>query len=109
MACNVRELQNVIERSVVVSMGEVLSLRARGAQANRRLAWNSNLGRSGTRAHPAGVAELRLVLGGPSGAAVRLGVKRTTLLYKMRRLGIDRPADQTFAARAHSGNSASKI
>ncbi len=32
------------------------------------------------------------VLGGRHGAAARLGIKRTTLLYKMRRLGISRPA-----------------
>jgi formate hydrogenlyase transcriptional activator len=32
------------------------------------------------------------VLGGPQGAAARLGIKRTTLLYKMRQLGISRPA-----------------
>ncbi|HET8925010.1 MAG TPA: sigma 54-interacting transcriptional regulator [Candidatus Acidoferrum sp.] len=32
-------------------------------------------------------------LGGPRGAAARLGLKRTTLLYKMKRLGIARPAD----------------
>ena len=32
------------------------------------------------------------VIGGPNGAARLLGVKRTTLLYKMRRLGIARPA-----------------
>jgi formate hydrogenlyase transcriptional activator len=32
-------------------------------------------------------------LGGPRGAAVRLGLKRTTLLYKMKRLGIAPPSD----------------
>jgi transcriptional regulator with GAF, ATPase, and Fis domain len=32
-------------------------------------------------------------LGGPRGAAARLGVKRNTLFYKMKRLGIVRPAD----------------
>jgi formate hydrogenlyase transcriptional activator len=34
------------------------------------------------------------VVGGPHGAAVKLGVKRTTLLAKMRRMGISRPIDQ---------------
>jgi len=32
-------------------------------------------------------------LGGPQGAAARLGLNRTTLFYKMKRLGIARPAD----------------
>jgi len=34
-------------------------------------------------------------LGGPRGAAVRLGLKRTTLFYKMKRLGIAPPADHS--------------
>jgi len=34
-------------------------------------------------------------LGGPRGAAVRLGLKRTTLFYKMKRLGITPPADHS--------------
>jgi formate hydrogenlyase transcriptional activator len=34
------------------------------------------------------------VVGGPRGAAAKLGVKRTTLLAKMRRMGISRPIDQ---------------
>jgi len=32
-------------------------------------------------------------LGGPRGAAARLGLKRTTLFYKMKRLGVTPPAD----------------
>ena len=34
------------------------------------------------------------IVGGPNGAATRLGLKRTTLLARMRRLGISRPIDQ---------------
>jgi formate hydrogenlyase transcriptional activator len=34
------------------------------------------------------------IVGGPHGAAVKLGLKRTTLLAKMRRLGISRPSSQ---------------
>jgi transcriptional regulator with GAF, ATPase, and Fis domain len=37
------------------------------------------------------------VVGGPRGAAVKLGLKRTTLLAKMRRLGISRPVSQEGA------------
>jgi formate hydrogenlyase transcriptional activator len=33
------------------------------------------------------------ILGGASGAAARLGIPRTTLIYRMRRLGIERPED----------------
>jgi len=54
------------------------------------------------------------VLGGPHGAAVRLGVKRTTLLYKMRRLGIGRPPEETApekeaAEKVPSRNSTAKV
>jgi hypothetical protein len=49
-------------------------------------------------------------LGGPRGAAVRLGLKRTTLSHKMRRLGIERPpveetAEPTLEDKVRSGNS----
>jgi transcriptional regulator of acetoin/glycerol metabolism len=37
-------------------------------------------------------------LGGPEGAAARLGLKRTTLFHKMRRLGIARPARRAVGA-----------
>jgi formate hydrogenlyase transcriptional activator len=37
------------------------------------------------------------VVGGPRGAAVKLGLKRTTLLAKMKRLGISRPSPQDGA------------
>ena len=36
--------------------------------------------------------ETRWVVGGPNGAAVRLGLKRSTLQFRMKKLGIDRPA-----------------
>jgi formate hydrogenlyase transcriptional activator len=35
--------------------------------------------------------EVRWVIGGPKGAAVKLGLKRTTLIHKMQKLGISRP------------------
>ena len=91
---NVRELQNVVERSMVVSSGSVLSL-SRPSEPKR-----TDPG-SGTRTLAEAERDHILqalrnadwVVGGPHGAAV-LGVKRTTLLYKMRRLGIDRHPDE---------------
>jgi len=38
------------------------------------------------------VAEVRWVIGGPKGAAAKLGLKRTTLIHKMQKLGIYRPS-----------------
>lgn len=88
---NVRELQNVVERSVVVSSGEVLAL-SRPAESKRTDSLGIRTLAEVEREHILQVLQhADWVLGGPSGAAVRLGVKRTTLLYKMRRLGIDRP------------------
>jgi len=37
------------------------------------------------------------VIGGPKGAAAKLGVKRTTLIHKMEKLGVSRPAPQRVA------------
>jgi len=38
--------------------------------------------------------EVRWVIGGPKGAATKLGLKRTTLIHKMQKLGISRPSLQ---------------
>jgi formate hydrogenlyase transcriptional activator len=89
---NIRELQNLIERAVVLSNGPVLrpplgELRAmvRGPEpvAGRTL-------EEAEREHI--VEVLRNsggVISGHNGAAVRLGLKRTTLQYRMRKLGIE--------------------
>jgi formate hydrogenlyase transcriptional activator len=92
---NVRELQNLIERAVIRSNNGVLpnplpdknpvmvppsgdtftaSTRALILHALRSTGW---------------------VIGGAAGAAARLGLKRTTLIAKMKKLGISRPAQQT--------------
>jgi formate hydrogenlyase transcriptional activator len=106
---NVRELQNVVERSMVVSSGSVLSL-SRPTELKR--SDSSAVMRTLAEAERDHILQaLRnadWVLGGPHGAAVRLGVKRTTLLYKMRRLGIDRLPDERPAAKSDSRDSTSK-
>jgi len=89
---NIRELQNFIERGVTMTRGEVLRLPLSGlafedcgAEQVRTLA-------DAERAHI--MATLRAtnwVVGGPAGAAARLGLPRTTLIFKMRQLGIVRP------------------
>jgi formate hydrogenlyase transcriptional activator len=92
---NVRELQNVIERCVILSsdgvlhppqLGEVKCPDADGRPKARTLA-------EAERNHILQtLRETDWVIGGPNGAAVLLEVRRTTLLYKMRKLGILRPA-----------------
>lgn len=92
---NIRELQNFLERSVILSSGptlqaplESLSLhRSRPAVPGAPL----TLEEAETRHIIAALQEVNWVIGGPKGAAEKLGLKRTTLVAKMRRLGITRP------------------
>ena len=92
---NVRELQNFIERGVIVSQGAVFELpleklRLKKADVPRE----ARTLEDATREHILQVLqETKWVVGGRHGAAARLGIARTTLLSKMRRLGIESAAD----------------
>jgi len=92
---NVRELQNLVERAVIRSNNGVLPnplpdknpvmvppSRDTFTASTRALILHA-LGSTGW------------VIGGAAGAAARLGLKRTTLIAKMKKLGISRPAQQT--------------
>jgi transcriptional regulator with GAF, ATPase, and Fis domain len=90
---NVRELQNFIERSVILSLDTVLrpplqDLKIPPKNGPPKIRTLADAERDVI--HEA-LRTTDWVIGGENGAAVRLGVKRTTLLYKMRRLGISRP------------------
>jgi formate hydrogenlyase transcriptional activator len=90
---NVRELQNFVERSVILSLGTILcpplqELKATAKSPGRQVRTLADAEREVI--HDA-LRSTDWVIGGQDGAAARLGVKRTTLLYKMRRLGIARP------------------
>jgi formate hydrogenlyase transcriptional activator len=93
---NVRELQNVIERAVILSPGSSLQvplgdLQPASAHAPVPGASPSTLA-DAERNHILSVLrETEWVLAGPNGAAARLGMKRTTLQSKMKKLGISRP------------------
>ena len=89
---NIRELQNFIERSVILSVGSVL--RAPLAGLKRSLEAES-LGaitlEEAERDHIRKTLEYtRWVVAGPNGAAARLGMKRSTLYFRMQKLGISR-------------------
>ena len=100
---NVRELQNVIERSVIVSDTDELAVDERWLST--RPAVDSRLGMSGALAsHEKALIEdvLRAAGGrvsGPSGAAARLGIPRSTLESKIRTLRIDKSRFRTRAPR----------
>jgi len=95
---NIRELQNLIERAVILSRGSVLEVPLGELKQSARAATNGANGltlEAVERAHILRVlGESNWVIGGPSGAAARLGLNRTTLNNRMRKLGITRPRPQ---------------
>ena len=94
---NIRELQNLIERAVILSSGPTLevpvqSLAARpAAAAPARRREVETLEESDRRHIVAALESTNWVISGPNGAASRLGIKRSTLQFRMRKLGIARP------------------
>jgi formate hydrogenlyase transcriptional activator len=95
---NVRELQNVIERAVILSPGPALQvptgdLQAAATPALETAAPAVTLA-DAEREHILGaLRETGWVVGGPKGAAARLGMKRSTLYKKMEKLGISRSGE----------------
>jgi formate hydrogenlyase transcriptional activator len=91
---NIRELENFVERSVILSEGSRLSppLGELREESSRKPSDSSEVTlRDKEREHIIEILrQTRGALSGPSGAAARLGLKRTTLQYKMQRLGISR-------------------
>jgi formate hydrogenlyase transcriptional activator len=100
---NIRELQNVIERAVIVSVGSVLrvpvgDLRLRTQPARTETATEapqpknirSVLEEAERKRIIEVLAETNWVVAGPNGAAIRLGMKRSTLQFHMKKLGISR-------------------
>jgi formate hydrogenlyase transcriptional activator len=108
---NIRELQNFIERAVLFSPGSVLRLpldlkqtvRESSEAASRTLA-------DADREHILEtLKQADWMIGGKGGAANRLGLPRTTLIYKMRKLGIEtrrslgvRPIRQLAGEQCHA-------
>ena len=97
---NIRELQNLVERAVIVSRDGVLPnpLHKKQTEAifpivdRRRTPSSAAALQDSHRALIVETLEAAgWIVGGPRGAAAKLGLKRTTLLAKMRRLGISRP------------------
>jgi formate hydrogenlyase transcriptional activator len=93
---NIRELENFIERAVILSRGEELEIPLSEFKqptkiASLDVASSSSTLEQAEREHILrALAETSWVIGGPAGAAARLGMKRTTLQSLMRRLGIAR-------------------
>jgi formate hydrogenlyase transcriptional activator len=89
---NIRELQNVIERAVILSKGPVLTVPRGEFETASPVASTPVTLEDAEREHILrALADTNWVIGGPSGAAARLGLKRTSLVSTMRRLHIMRP------------------
>jgi transcriptional regulator with GAF, ATPase, and Fis domain len=103
---NVRELQNLMERAVIRSDNGVLPNPLPAPQGNTK----PSVASPGTlRDHEAALIleTIRVaggMIGGPQGAAARLGLKRTTLVSKMKRLGIYRPRYQRLIGESNKGS-----
>jgi formate hydrogenlyase transcriptional activator len=92
---NIRELQNYIARGVILSNDGIFEPGPLEAcEPPEPEIVNPTLEEKIRREILAACQSAKWRLGGPEGAAARLGLKRTTLFHKMRRLGIARPADQ---------------
>jgi DNA-binding NtrC family response regulator len=104
---NIRELQNIIERAVILSPGPVLQvcctdLLPRAAEMMpmphepldraRCTPLRSALEETERRRILRALEECKWMVAGPDGAAVRLGLKRSTLQYRMQKLGLSRRA-----------------
>jgi formate hydrogenlyase transcriptional activator len=94
---NIRELQNVIERAVILSPDTTLVLplqdiRPRAARVTAGVKADMTFNGAEREAILRALRDSAGVIAGPAGAAARLGLRRTTLQSKMRRLGIRRPS-----------------
>jgi len=91
---NIRELQNFMERAVILTEGAALRAPLAELREGKSKSSQGATLKEVERKHVLQVLrETDWILGGPTGAAARLGIPRTTLIYRMRRLGIERPAE----------------
>jgi len=91
---NIRELQNYIARGVILSNDGVFKpAPLESCEPSQPEMANTTLEDKIRQEILTACLRSHWKLGGPRGAAARLGVNRTTLFYKMKRLGIVRPAD----------------
>jgi len=95
---NIRELQNLIERSVILSTGAVLRPPLEELKhCSEVQSMEAITLEEAERDHIRKTLEsTRWVVAGPNGAAARLGIKRSTLYFRMQKLGISRTNKDPF-------------
>lgn len=96
---NIRELQNMVERAVILSTEPALvnPLSKSVGSTGPAIPASGTFRDSERAVIQQALRETGCVVGGPAGAAARLGLKRTTLIAKMKKLGISRPAPRRNA------------
>ena len=100
---NIRELQNFIERSVILTRGTELQAPVEELSKNDVFADDARTLADADRVHIINtLLKTDWVVGGKYGAACRLGLNRTTLVAKMRKLGISREIVEQGAALSNS-------
>src|SRR5258708_3790419 len=107
---NIRELQNFVERSVIMTRGNVLSPRINELKLlmQETASAPTQTLSDAERAHILGILkETNWVVGGRDGAAVRLGLPRTTLISRIQKLGISCKPRGLFVASVDRGASTS--
>jgi transcriptional regulator of acetoin/glycerol metabolism len=91
--------ENFIERSVILSSGNVLCPPLANLTAAATEAHDVVMLEEAERDHIRRIfGHTRWVVSGPNGAAARLGIKRSTLYFRMHRLGISRPNGEPVPA-----------
>src|SRR5437870_4917287 len=88
---NIRELQNLMERAALLSTGPSLRVRLAEILNDQGFSGGNALEQAEREQILRALRESNWVVGGARGAAARLGLKRTSLAYKMDKLGISRP------------------
>ena len=108
---NIRELQNLIEGAVILCPGPVLRVPVRDLhQRTITVPSSGNSGQHQTleeaeRGHILRtLKEVKWVVGGPNGAAAQLGMNRSTLQFRMKKLGIVRPGREDDPAVTSQSN-----
>jgi formate hydrogenlyase transcriptional activator len=89
---NIRELQNLMERAALLSTGPSLRVPLAEILNDKGFSGGNALEQAEREQILRALRESNWVVGGTGGAAARLGLKRTSLAYKMQKLGISRPA-----------------
>jgi formate hydrogenlyase transcriptional activator len=92
---NIRELENLVERAVILTQGTQLHVPLQELRLvePERAAASPTLQDAERQQILRVLRETKWTIGGPDGAAARLGLKRTTLTSKLKKLGLSRPRE----------------